>query len=275
MKEIQLGPLSISLPNQTSAVFTIFENLADFFDTEYQSEAVNLLNNELKKTALKPKPNIDYESDYTHIDSRSADTIFAVAKIINELCVQEKHQKISESEFNEIYNQLKNHKRPPRQKWKIGDVFSVPLLENNFSFGQVVGTHITKTSPTCILIDLLKKDQNVSIEELQNAKIITIQNLDAEYLSNHTFKIITNINILVDPLKAKKGHSTSDNILILLANAYYGFEPWNTLGDEKYYDKILFEGMERPKNIIWLNGTERNKYRRENFKIDENNNFIK
>ena len=63
--EIKFDFFTIQLQNESSAKFSIFEDLADFFGTEYQSEAVDLLKEKLKILDLKTKPKIDYESDFT------------------------------------------------------------------------------------------------------------------------------------------------------------------------------------------------------------------
>ncbi|WP_255495211.1 hypothetical protein [Dysgonomonas sp. 521] len=87
---IKYGNVEIELPNETIGYFSIFQDLTSLFGVECQSEAVFILKNELKKCSdLNPKPNIDYEADNTHIDSRSADTIFKVAEIIDNLTKKE------------------------------------------------------------------------------------------------------------------------------------------------------------------------------------------
>jgi len=273
--ELQCGHFIISLPDETSAAFAIFENLADFFNTEVQSDAVELLKNELLKFEIKPKPNIDFESDFTHIDTKSADIIFTIAKIIFNLTVSDKRKELTDIDLEDIYTQLKKWKQPPKQKWKIGDVLSIPLLNKTFSFGQIVGTHLTKRSPILALFDIQKDEQIVSIEELKNVKAISVYNSDEEEICNHSFKVLINYEVLVSPERVKDKESSGGAALDSIANVYFGLEPWNVMYKDDYYDDYLLPDIKRPKNIIWLAKDERDDYRRKKFKIDENNNYIK
>ena len=82
-KNIKYSLIEITFPDETESCFSIFEDLADLFICEVQSDAVKLLKDALKVIPdLKPKPDIDFESDYTQIRSKSPETIFKVAKTI-------------------------------------------------------------------------------------------------------------------------------------------------------------------------------------------------
>lgn len=273
--EINFDFFTIQLPNESSAVFSIFEDLADFLGTEYQSEAFDLLKAKLKELDLKPKPNLDYESGFTQIDSKNADTIFEVAKTIHSLSVTKKKNEFSKSELDTIYGQLKKWKRPPRQKWRIGDIFSIPLLDGTFSFGQIVGTHLTPKCPILALFEIKQKLNIITTEELIEAKVLSVWNSDDEYIANHRYKILFNHEPITNPENVKNKKQSGGANIHDLANVFFGLEPYNVMFKEDYYDSFLQPDIERPKSIIWLNNEERNKYRREKFKIDENNNRIK
>jgi len=140
---MKYGILTMSLPNQSESYFSIFEDLAEMFVCDYQSEAVWQLKHTLKQiTDLKSKPNIDYESYYTHIISRSPETIFKVAQCIHILTKIQKPE-ISAQENDDMLMQLKKWKRPKKQKWKIGNIFSMKLKDESFLFGQILARHIT------------------------------------------------------------------------------------------------------------------------------------
>ena len=250
-------------------IFQFFKNLADFFGTEVQSEAFELLRTELKKIELKPKPNLDFESDYTQIDSRSADTIFEVAKVIHKLTLPAKRIKIEEKQLEEINCELKKWKRPPRQKWKIGDVFSIPLFDKTFSFGQVVGTHLTAKCPILALFEIKQENSAVTIDQLLKARILSVWNSLDDDLANHTYKILFNAEIIALPERVKDKKKSDGASLANLANAYFGLIPYNVYYKDNYYDAYFQPDIERPQNILWLNEEERKKYRREKFKIDE------
>mgnify|MGYP003575054466 CR=1 FL=1 len=272
--EIKFDFFTIQLPNESSVEFSIFEDLAEFFGTEYQSEAFDLLKTKLKILDLKPKPNLDYESGFTQIDSKNADTIFEVAKLIHSLSISKKKNELSKSELEIIYRQLKKWKRPPRQKWKIGDIFSIPLLDGTFSFGQIVGTHLTSKSPILALFEIKQEQNIITTDKLIGAKVLSVWNSDDEYIANHRYKIFFNHEPIVNPENVKNKKQSGGVNIHDLANIFFGLEPYNVMFKEDYYDSFLQPDIERPKNIIWLNNEERNKYRREKFKIDENNNRI-
>ena len=273
--EIQFGHFSISFPDFTFNTFTIFEDLADFFGVDYQSDAVKILKKELNQLELKPKPSIDFESDNTQIESRSAETIFKVANLIMDLTIPEKQIKLTNTDSNDIFQSLKSWKRPAKQKWNAGDVFSIPLKNNTYCFGQIIGTHITKRSPICALFELNNKNDKTNFDELSNCRVLSVWNYDSEELDNHTFKIIFDCELITKPEKVKDSNVSGGASFQTLANIFFGLEPWNVMFKDDYYDKFFQEGIEKPKNIIWLNEKERIKYRREKFNIDENNQRIK
>ena len=268
---VNYGNIEIVLPNETLGCFLIFQDLVNVFGVTYQYEAVGLLKSELKNCVdLKPKPNIDYEANNTYIESRSADTIFKVADIINNLTIEKFKAYLSNDEKREVLKKLKTWKRPKAAKWKVGDVFSLKLKDETFMFGQVIDTHLTHKSPTCCLFEIKKKTDQVTYKELIKSRIISIENTDNEYLSNKTFKILFNAASLANA-KVSKKKITGDSTLLNLCNAYYGLEPWNVLYDATFYDKMLFGGIKRPKTVLLLDEEERNKYRLEHFGINENN----
>ena len=273
---LKFGNIEIDFPIASIGYFSIFGDLTDIFGVEYQSEAVSLLKQELQKCEdLKPKPNIDYEADNTHIDSRSADTIFKVAEIINNLAVGKFQIHLSTNEKQEIYKQLKAWKRPPKQKWKIGDVFSIPLLDKTFSFGQVVGTHLTAKCPILALFEIKQEKNEVTVEQLMEAKIISVWNADDDNLANYKFKVLFNEDIIVSPNKVKDKGRSGGAQMDELANAYFGLVPYNVMYKDNYYDEYFQPNIERPKNILWLDKEARNKYRLEHFGINETNEFVR
>lgn len=265
---IEYGNVTIGLPNETVGYFSIFQDLTKLFGVECQSEAVALLKRELKNLAdLKPKPNMDYEADNTYIDSRSAETIFKVAGIINDLTVAELKPHLSDAEKLEIFVKLKAWKKPKPAKWVLGDVFYMTLKDGAFMFGQVIGTHLTKKSSTCAVFEIKKPIAQTTVGELQASRIISVENTDNECLANRTFKILFNVAPLANMEQAPKGQYTGDLTLLSLCNAYYGLEPWNVLYKDTYYDEMLLEGVARPKSALLLDKEARAKYRLEHFGI--------
>lgn len=96
---VKYGNVEIQLPDENLACFCIFQDLTKLFGVDFQSEAIALLKSELENhTDLKPKPCIDFESDYADISSRNANTIFLVAGIINDLVQKEEKIEVSDTD---------------------------------------------------------------------------------------------------------------------------------------------------------------------------------
>jgi len=272
---VKYGNVEIRLPDENLACFSIFQDLTELFGVDFQSEAIVLLKSELKShTDLKPKPCIDYESDYADISSRSANVIFLVAGIINDLVQKENKIEVSDTDRQEVFKILKEWRRPRPAKWKIGDVFSLKLKDGTFMFGQIIGTHLTPKSPTCAVFEIKRPTEDVLFDELKGSRAISIQNTDGEYLNKKIFKVLFNTELLADVKQVNENRSTGDANMLRLCNAYYGLEPWNILYEDTYYDKMLLKGVERPLRVILLDKAARNKYRLEHFGINENNEYV-
>lgn len=188
---VKYGNVEIQLPDENLACFCIFQDLTKLFGVDFQSEAIALLKSELENhTDLKPKPCIDFESDYADISSRSANTIFLVAGIINDLVQKEEKIEVSDTDRQKVFKKLKEWKRPRPAKWKVGDVFSLKLKDNTFMFGQIIGTHLTPKSPTCAIFEIKCATEDVLFDELKGSRVISIQNTTGECLNNKTFKVL-------------------------------------------------------------------------------------
>lgn len=208
---VKYGNVEIHLPDENLACFSIFQDLTKLFGVDFQSEAIALLKNELKShTDLKPKPRIDFESDYADITSRSANTIFLVAGIINELVQQEEKIEVSDTARQEVLKRLKEWKCPRPGKWKVGDVFSLKLKDSTFMFGQIIGTNLTPQSPTYAIFEIRQSTEAVSFDELKGSRVISVQNTDGEFLNNKTFKVLFNAELLADIKQTNRNKYTGD-----------------------------------------------------------------
>lgn len=268
-KDIQFGTVTIFLPDENSREFLVFQDLAELFGVEYNSDAVKMLKKKLKElNNLKPKPNIDYEADMVDIYTTSADTIFKVAECINSLTIEKFQVSLSAEQKAKILHDLKVWKRPKPQKWQVGDIFSIRLSDNTFVFGQILpkGDY----SNICALFLLRKNDQDYStdfarfIDELKQTKILTVLGVSMNFFNNGTYKIIGHTIPLVDQsMRLHKNTSYGSGVLKDLAEVYFGLKPWNILYRENYYDGLLMDGLVRPNNTIVLTPDERLKYRKQ------------
>ena len=270
--QIQVGQIKVNLPNENQSSFSIFEDLAELFDKEYQNEAVKLFKSKIKD--VKPKPSIDSESDFTSIQTSNVDTLISVINAIIDLCTDENKKSFAQLDEVELKKTFANAKknRPKPKEWNTGDVFAIPLADNSFSFGQV----LDKKFCTCVLFDIRSDNTVLNASEFKRLKPMSILHLsNGDLLNNGQWQILFNEQVTVNPNSGSGGRfgdigSKSYGqcgTLTDLANAYWGLMPWNVLYEEDYYDKILLKGITRPNGVLILNPTDRQKYRQEKFGI--------
>lgn len=238
------GNVTVFLPEYDTKMFSIFQDLAELFGLEFQSEAVELLKRKLKEIELKPKPTIEYEADNVSIESSSVLTISKIVKAINNLSIRKYKIEDDEEKWLQFISDLKNSKRPKAQKWKLGDVFSLKLITEEFTFGQIVGIN---GIPTCALFDLKKNNEVVQYEELLNVRVITILHLSPTNLNNFKWKVIDFGKPLIKDSKGPWGksgsyvgaRSASSDYLNDVANYFYfGTHDWY---DEKEIKKLVMK----------------------------------
>jgi hypothetical protein len=259
----KFGEIEILLPDASTSYFFIDEDLAELFKLETNNEAVKLLRKTVRE---KMEPNLykrigfDYESSGVIVRTTNAELIMEIARIINELA----NVTLSEEEISIANNELLSHKRPKKQKWKVGDIFQIPLENGTYAFGQVVWT--SYTHPVCCLFDINKTDVPTLGEIISNP-YISILSLTPNSLDNHSWRVLGNMDVRVqkkDVPKKFNGTTTdfTSGILEELANVFYGVTPWNVFAEEDFFDEILLPTVKRPLTAKVLSSYERNLYRK-------------
>jgi hypothetical protein len=271
--QIQVGPIKINLPDENQSHFSIFHDLTELFGDEFQSDAVKKLRSRLKD--IKPKASIDYEADNTHITTSNVDTLVAVINSIGQLVTAEfkvTFQQVDINRINEILKAAKKN-RPKPKEWQTGDVFSIPLLNGTFAFGQV----LDKKYCTCALFNLQSDNSTLPQEQFKRLQPISILHLsNGDLLNNGHWNILYNQTVTLNPNSGSGGRfgdigSSSHGqcgAMTDLANAYWGLEPWNVLYREGYYDELLLKGLTRPKTANVLNEADRKAFRKGKFGVE-------
>lgn len=181
---MQIGIVKVFLPDYSSKEFFIFEDLATLLDMESNFEAEFFLKREIKERGLIGNITFDSESDYVSIRTKSSDLILSVALLINDL----RNYSVEKTIIDEYRKLLTKWKAPKRQKWVIGDIFSIPLSDGTYYFGQIVEL-VEGLTPICILFDL-NKSTLPTHAELAKAEILTALSLIPDKLDDYSFKII-------------------------------------------------------------------------------------
>ena len=92
---------------------------------ETNNEALKLLRKTVREKMepiIYKRIGFDYESSAVFIRTTNAELILEIALVINELA----NVNLTADEINVTKNQLLSHKRPKKQKWKVGDIFKFP-----------------------------------------------------------------------------------------------------------------------------------------------------
>lgn len=269
-----IGPIKVNFPDENYNSFSIFEDCAELFGQEFQSDAYKLLKAKLKDT--KPKPSMDYEGDYLHITTANVDTIITIIEAIFELSNSEYKTKFPVLDLDQLKKEFTSAKknRPKPKKWDSGDVFIIPLKDNTYSVGQV----LDKKYCTCALFNNRLTNEFLGKDEFKKLKPISILHLGTgDLLNNGTWSVLFNEIVTLNPNNGSGGKfgeigSRSYGgcgIMTDLAEAYWGLRPWNTLYKDDYYDEKLLKNVSRPKTAVILNSAERKKYRKEEYGIED------
>lgn len=259
---VDVGLVKIHLPDYTMVTFMIAQSLAEEFGVETNHEAVKILRGALRNLQddIHKKVKIDYEGDclFIHASSKRGEEILEVALLINELALESYRKEIDREYVDKIRHVFMTWKRPKPQKWKVGNVFSIPLCDGTFSFGQVLWQ--TYKSPNCALFDC--RDTRIPpIKKIVTSPVISVLSLGSEKLDNFNWTVIGNAVVNIEKTQVPKMHrggdegtqSYSAGVLSDLAKVYYGLEPWNASLSN---DELLMPNIKRPKDAFFLSDSE-------------------
>jgi len=238
----------ILMPDESCSRFGIFHDLAALFGLEYNAEAVKLLRKTLRASDKDPKrkARIDWEADRVSITTAQAGVILVVAETINELSAPEFRQPFDEAASSQLLDLLTSWERPRPKKWKVGDVFCIPLRDGSFAYGQVLAQDYR--TPTCSLFELRTEQMQRDWQVVPKSRIITILHLGPELLDKGIWVVLGNQPVSADPDSGPGGRqgqigcrSFGANKLVQLAEAYHGLIPWNSFYKQDYLDELLME----------------------------------
>ncbi|CRK80759.1 Imm26 family immunity protein [Neobacillus massiliamazoniensis] len=188
---ISIGKITVNLPDHSSKEFFIFEDLASLFNLESNYEAESFIKERIKENGITKKVDIDSESDFVSIRTRNASVILDIAILINEIA----NVPINKELLKELNEKLMAFKPPKKQQWGIGDIFSIPLSDNTYYFGQIICVDIE--TPVCIIFNLNKNHFSlVEITELISAEVLGALGFISDRINNFTFKVINNLPLL-------------------------------------------------------------------------------
>jgi hypothetical protein len=151
--------------------------------------------------------------------------------------------------------------RQPKQIWDIGSVFSIEQSDGFYCVGQVLDLMLPNV-PSCAFYDLRFKTGTVP-ENLQllNSRVIAALSTTREQLDRGAWKVVA-----TRPIEFPRDLWPNENlravdwvgavtygagIVTRFLEAFYGLSPWNYYADPNYFDALLFDQRERPKNVVF------------------------
>lgn len=152
--------------------------------------------------------------------------------------------------------------RKKKQKWNIGDLFTVPLKDHSFSIGRVVGFESEAlNSAICAFyayrVDAVPDNEII----LSDDELISVLFVTRDLLDSGDWKIFSSSPNFFDLDKyihlnylRENGFigvkSIGSGLVIELMEAYYKLSPWNDYFDPNYLDSLLLSPDKKPKDII-------------------------
>jgi hypothetical protein len=156
-----------------------------------------------------------------------------------------------------------------RQKWKVGDLFKIPLADGSASLGQVVAQEReVLNSVTCAFYDTkvpgtCPPDAPPPLrDESLIACLFTTHDLlgsGAWLVIGHTLPQVARKHMPYEDCRRSgwvgakvRGSSHVREFL----DAYYRLAPWDDWANPKYLDAFLIDPSKRPKDLIYVKTTD-------------------
>ncbi|NRF96136.1 hypothetical protein HQN89_35665 [Paenibacillus frigoriresistens] len=205
---MNVGFVKIHLPDYTIPTFMIAQSLAEEFSVETNYDALKKLRKTLRSSNDDLHKIVKTDSEggcvFIHASSKRVVEILRVAIVINELAIEPYHEQIDTTDNLEKVKQLLlSWKRPKPQKWKVGDIFSIPLGDGTFSFGQVLWEQYR--SPNCALFDC-RDIEILPIEKIMTSYVISVLQLGPENLNSFDWRIVGNAPVNIDKEQVPRMH---------------------------------------------------------------------
>lgn len=146
------------------------------------------------------------------------------------------------------------------QSWTIGDIFTVPMPDHRFAYGQVVGMEPDVLRSVSVALFDVRSTRSGTLPAFSFEQVISCLFVTSDLLNNGGWAIVGNQPSVV-PVTHLPYESTrssgwvgakvvgSRNITNFL-EAFHLLRPWNEFADPQYFDKLLISGSKRPENVI-------------------------
>lgn len=135
-----------------------------------------------------------------------------------------------------------------------GDIVLIKLNNESYAVSQII-----IGGKDSVLIAVTNKCINSKndLTKFDEKDIISISFVTTNHFNKGLWEIIGNKSVVINKNKLKHKDCSEIGAISYTSpmyhkfiNAYFGLHPWNCYFDPNEFDKMLLEGVERPKNII-------------------------
>ena len=245
---IQVGHITVYLPDYNSNEFSIFQDFVPFFECETNDDAEKKIKKKAREHNLRVS--FDAEADHVGIYTKNPDKMLTLILLINELANEKYKISITIEEEEQLKSALKKWRRPKKQRWKEGDIFSIKLSDGSYAYAQIAEKY-EGVQPVCVLFEGTYNE----LPELKNIvtkKIIALLSIVGTGLNDFTFKVMySTMPIIKVPVPRKRDPvryiTYDDSTLIELAESLAELREW-----ESYLDSMVIKD-----NLVpWLEASK-------------------
>ena len=151
--------------------------------------------------------------------------------------------------------------RRKKQRWSVGDIFSIQQRDGNGSIGQILDVMLPNVV-TCAFYDLrYSGSTHPQRIQLNQDPLISCVSVSREPLDDGSWKVIAHQQPAVCrddwPNETFRdcgwvGAKIYDaRIIEEFLDAFYGLTPWDDWHDPNYLDKLLISPEKKPKHLVF------------------------
>ncbi|WP_044640357.1 Imm26 family immunity protein [Risungbinella massiliensis] len=134
---LHIGFMGLELPAYNINYYYISQDLADYFGVINNYEVEDIVKKKRKESSGRWKIELDSESQCFVARSKRAEDLLELA-----IWILQRTKALKKEEEEEIrtkaINIMNNWIPPKSQRWKVGDIFVIPLQQEKYAFGQVL-----------------------------------------------------------------------------------------------------------------------------------------
>lgn len=250
-KHITIGRITLFIPDHHQDSYIFMTTLASEFGIHTNTKAGELLKEKIqeKEEGLLDRLTFEYSDGGICVQGKSDDAraILQVIFLIHDLMIPPYQLNLSDEDKNKAIEFCDRWVRPTVQSWSVGDVFTIPLLNEDYAYGQVIQEK--EDYPVCVLFECCS-EEILDSSYVVTQRPISVLPLMGDKIGDFTFQVIGNAPVLVtgegavSEYQGRKINRFSDSFLTDLANAYYGLTEWDDPMNEN--DAFLLPGVKGP-----------------------------